>query len=55
MISEEAKKMLELDDELRRVENNLHHMAKVIQSEYQRKELIINKMRVIKESLKGKL
>lgn len=34
MIREEARKMLELDDELRKVENNLRHMSEVIRNEY---------------------
>lgn len=47
--------MLALDEELRKCERNLEHMANVVRNEYERKELIIAKMRRIKESLKGVL
>lgn len=55
MISEYAHKMLALDEELRKCEANLRHMANVVRNEYERKELLIAKMRQIQDAVKGVL
>ena len=55
MISELARKMLALDEDLRKCESNLRHMALVIQTEYERKELLIAKMKKIQDAVKGVL